>query len=153
MFPENTLRENIQNYKDSVKSQSTQLGKTPAYNYEKSQIVITNGGPKLVTDIEAIQQWIILFVLTPKDVYSIYKGTNFGTSYRKLLGQKTVNTGFEESELEREIIEGLPLNPAIKEVTNVEMSKNGKYLSLNIQVELYNGELLDTFVEKAYTIK
>ena len=91
--------------------------------------------------------------MTPKDVYSIYKGTNFGTSYRKLLGQKTVNTGFEESELEREIIEGLPLNPAIKGVTNVEMSKNGKYLNLNIQVELYNGELLDTFVEKAYTIK
>lgn len=153
MFPENTLREEIENYKESLESQSTHLGKTPSINFETSQIIISNGGPKLITDIEAIQQWIILFVTTPKDVYKIYKGTNFGTSYRKLLGRKVINNGYEESELEREIIEGLPLNPAIKEVTNVEMSKNGKYLSLNIQVELYDGGLLDTFIEKAYTIR
>lgn len=152
MFPENTLKDEIQNYKNLEKYRSTLIGKTPSFNYEKSQIIITNGTPKLVTDIEAIEQWIILFVTTPKDVYEIYKGTNFGTSYRKLLGKKTVNNGYVESELEREIKEGLHLNPAIKSVRSIEIDKYGKTLRLNIQAELYNGKLLETFIEKTYKV-
>lgn len=153
MFPDNTLRDEIKNFQDSLEAKKRSLGKTPSIDFEKSKIIMANGGPKLVTDIEAIQQWIILFVTTPRDVYEIYKGTNFGTSYRKLLGEKFINNGYAESELEREIIEGLPLNPAIEEVRSVEISKEGKYLSLLIQVELYDGSLLDTFVDKAYTVK
>lgn len=153
MFPDNTLREEIQDYQNSLKAQSTKLGLTTSLNFEKSQIILSNGSPKLITDIEAIQQWIILFVTTPRDTLAIYKGTNFGTSYRKLLGRKILNNGYEEAELEREIIEGLPLNPAIKSVTNVQLSKEGKYLNIDIQVQLQDGQLLDTFIEKAYTIK
>lgn len=153
MFPDNTLREEIQDYQNSLKAQSAKLGLTTSLNFEKSQIILSNGSPKLITDIEAIEQWIILFVKTPRDTLPIYKGTNFGTSYRKLLGRKILNNGYEEAELEREIIEGLPLNPAIKSVTNVQLSKEGKYLNIDIQVQLQDGQLLDTFIEKAYTIK
>lgn len=153
MFPDNTLREEIQDYQNSLKAQSTKLGLTTSLNFEKSEIILSNGSPKLITDIEAIQQWIILFVTTPRDTLAIYKGTNFGTSYRKLLGRKILNNGYEEAELEREIIEGLPLNPAIKSVTNVQLSKEGKYLNIDIRVQLQDGQLLDTFIEKAYTIK
>ena len=153
MFPDNTLREEIQDYQNSLKAQSTKLCLTTSLNFEKSEIILSNGSPKLITDIEAIQQWIILFVTTPRDTLAIYKGTNFGTSYRKLLGRKILNNGYEEAELEREIIEGLPLNPAIKSVTNVQLSKEGKYLNIDIRVQLQDGQLLDTFIEKAYTIK
>lgn len=153
MFPDNTLREEIQVYQNSLKVQSTKLGLTTSLNFEKSQIILSNGSPKLITDIEAIQQWIILFVTTPRDTLHIYKGTNFGTSYRKLLGRKVLNNGYEEAELEREITEGLPLNPAIKSVTNVKLSKEGKYLNVDVQVQLQDDQLLDTFIEKAYIFK
>lgn len=153
MFPDNTLQEEINAYKDSLETDNSKLGVTPSFDYETSQMVLTNGTPKLITDIEAIQQWIIKFVITPRDVYPIYAGTNFGTSYRKLFGRKVLNNGYEESELEREITEGLPLCPAIDNVTNVSIKKNGRYLSLDIQVELVNGELVDTRIEKAYVVR
>lgn len=153
MFPDNTLQEEINDFKNSIELQNRQLGITPSIDFENREIIIANGTAKMITDIEAIQQWIILFVLTPKDVYKIYEGTGFGTSYRKLFGEKYINNGYSISEIQREITEGLPLNPAIERVESVELTKEGKYLNIYIKVELYNGELLDTFVEKAYTVK
>lgn len=153
MFPENTLREQINNFKESEESIKRDLGLTPSIDFKKSSIILTNGTPKLITDIKAIEEWIILYVTTPRDVYKIYEGTNFGTSWRKLLGRKTLSNGYEESELIREITEGLPLNPAIENVQSVDLSKNGRYLDLTIIVELYNGELLETFIPKTYIFK
>lgn len=154
MFPDNTLKEQIENYKTSEENINRDLGKTPSINFETSSIIMTNGTPKLITDIEAIEQWIILFVTTPRDVYKIYEGTDFGTNWRKLLGRKVLKTnGYEESELIRQITEGLPLNPAIESVQSVELDKNGRFLDLKITVELYNGELLETFVPQTYVFK
>lgn len=154
MFPENTLREQIANFQESEENLSRELGKTPSINFEKSSIIIANGTPKLITDLEAIKQWIILYVITPRDVYPIYEGTDFGTNWRKLLGRKKLNnSGYEESELIREITEGLPLNPAIESVQSVDLSKNGRYLNIRIVVELYNGELLETFIPETITFK
>ena len=153
MFPDNTLREEIADYQESVKNMTTELGLTTSLDFEESRVKVANGTPTLITDLDAIQEWIILFVITPRDTYEIYNGTDFGTSYRKLLGRKEVNNGYEEAELEREIREGLPMNPAIKSVDSVEITKNGRYLGLNIQVELYDGQLVETVIEKAYTVK
>ncbi len=153
MFPENTLREEINNFKESMESIRRELGLTPSIDFKKSSIILANGTPKLITDTKAIEEWIILYVTTPRGVYKIYEGINFGTSWRKLLGRKTLNNGYEEAELIREITEGLPLNPAIESVQSVDLSKNGRYLDLKIVVELYNGELLETFIPKTYVFK
>lgn len=153
MFPENTLREDIANFQNSEENTSRELGKTPSIDFEKSSIIMANGTPKLITNLEAIKQWIILYVTTPRDTYKIYEGTDFGTSWRKLLGRKTLTNGYEESELIREITEGLPLNPAIESVQNVDLAKNGRYLELTITAELYNGELLETFIPETITFR
>ena len=154
MFPDNTLREQIENFKNSEESIKRELGKTPSIDFISSSIDMINGTPKLVTDIEAIKQWIILYVITPRDTYPIYEGTDFGTSWRKLLGRKKLNTsGYEESELIREITECLTLNPAIESVQSVDLSKNGRFLNIKIVVELFNGELLETLVEDKITFK
>ena len=93
----------------------------------------------------------MLFVTTPRGVYDIYYGTDFGTTLRKLYGRKIVNNGYAESELTRQIKEGLPLCPAIKRVSDVEISKEGKYLTVDIQVELYDSSLIDVSIEEVYT--
>ena len=103
MFP--TIIDNaeneIQSTREKVISTSSDLGKTPNIEFVNKKITVENGTPKLITDIDAIRQWITLFVTTPKNTYKIYDGTNFGTSIRKLFGRKILNNGYEEAEVER----------------------------------------------------
>jgi len=155
MFPtiiENTENE-IQSTREKVISTSSDLGKTPNIEFENKSLTIENGTPKLITDIEAIRQWITLFVTTPKNAYKIYDGTNFGTSIRKLFGRKMLNNGYEEAEVEREIREGLPLCPAINRVTSFDMKKVGKILKIYVSVELFNGELIQETIDVTYIVK
>lgn len=141
------------NLRDSIISTSTELNKTPLFDFENKSVVLVNGTPKLSYDIEAIRQWITLFITTPKDTYKIYDGTSFGTSVRKLFGSKVLNNGYEESEVEREIREGMPLCPAINRVTSFNMEKVGRILKIYVQVELYDGTLVDESVDVKYTIR
>ncbi len=155
MFP--TIVENIENEiqttREKVISTSSELGKTPNIEFENKKITVENGTPKLITDIDAIRQWITLFVITPKDTYKIYNGTSFGTSVRKLFGKKILNNGYEEAEVEREIREGFPLCPAINRVTSFNMEKVGKILKIYVTVELFNGELITETIDVTYNIK
>ena len=155
MFPsifDNSENE-IQTTREKVISTSSDLGKTPNIDLENKKITVENGTPKLITDIDAIRQWITLFVITPKDTYKIYDGTNFGTSIRKLFGRKILNNGYEEAEVEREIREGLPLCPAINRVTSFNMEKVGRILKIYVSVELFNGELITETIDISYKIK
>ena len=83
------------------------------------------------------------FIETTLNKVPIYKGKKIGTTLENIKGHKTLNNGFIESELEREITEGMPLNPGIKEVKAVDIYKDGKTLCIDITVELQNGEELE----------
>jgi len=155
MFPsifDNSENE-IQTTREKVISTSSDLGKTPNIDFENKKITVENGTPKMITDIDAIRQWITLFVTTPKDTYKIYNGTNFGTSVRKLFGKKILNNGYEEAEVEREIREGLPLCPAINRVTSFNMEKVGRILKIYVSVELFDGELITETIDVTYRVK
>lgn len=155
MFPsifDNSENE-IQTTREKVISTSSELGKTPNIDFENKKITVENGTPKMITDIDAIRQWITLFVTTPKDTYKIYNGTNFGTSVRKLFGKKILNNGYEEAEVEREIREGLPLCPAINRVTSFNMEKVGRILKIYVSVELFDGELITETIDVTYRVK
>lgn len=143
----------IQSTREKVISTSSELGKTANINFEQKKLTVENGTPKLITDIEAIRQWIVLFVTTPKNAYKIYDGTNFGTSIRKLFGKKILNNGYEEAEVEREIREGLPLCPAISRVTSFDMKKIGKILKIYVSVELFDGQLITETIDISYLIR
>lgn len=155
MFPtiiEETENE-AQTTREKVISTSTEIGLTPSFDYEKKSVILENGSPKQITDIDAIRQWITLFVITPRDTYEIYNGTGFGTSIRKLFGRKTLNNGYEEAEVERQIREGLPLCPAINRVTSFNMEKVGKVVKIYVGVELFDGELITETIDVSYLIK
>lgn len=116
------------------------------------RLVMKNGSPNMVDTIEAIKQWIIKFCNTEKDTYSIYEGTGFGTRFKQLFGHKRLGHGYEEAEIERDFREGLPLCPAISQVTNFELSKSGKVLKIAVEVELLNGDLINVDIENAYIL-
>lgn len=154
MFPENTLQQIINDLESNEQIQSSEIGETPFFDFDGMKIFVKNGTPEYAKKIEAIKQWIIIFVTTPKDTYSIYEGTSFGTSYRKLFGQKRLlKNGYAEAELERELREGLLLCPAINQMTSFDINKSGRVLDLYVQVELKNGDLIDVSVEDLFNIK
>lgn len=131
----------------------TSIGYEPEIDFENTNVVIENGSPKLINELEAIRQWIILFVNTEKDTMKVYEGTGFGCRIKKLFGSKKIGYGFEESELERDFTEGLPLCPAILSVPYFNVSKEAKKLIIKLQAELYNSELIDVSIEKTFKIK
>ena len=135
---------------------SEDIGHEPSVNfddYNNIHLEIKNGSPALINEIQAIRQWILKFVLTEKDAYSIYEGTGFGNRIKALFGSKTIGLGYEEAEIERDFKEGLILCPAISRVADFELSKNGKILNVYIQVELFNGELVDVSLYKVYEVR
>lgn len=130
------------------------IGLEPEVDFENTpKVNIKNGSPQMIDKILAIRQWITKFCMTEKDVYPIYLGTEFGTRFKQLYGRKRIGYGYEEAEIERDFKEGLPLCPAISEVTSFEISKTGKVLNIKLQVELFDGEQIDIDIEKAYIIK
>lgn len=131
--------------KEAQKSEDAKnaLGIEPQFDFETGQFIVHSGEVATIDGIEAIKQWIKAFLKTLIDTFYIYKDTKYGTSEKRLIGQKSLyNSGFTTSEIEREIKEGLPLNPAIKSVPEVEISKEGEKLNVDITAQLFNGELL-----------
>ncbi len=115
----------------------------PVFNFETGEFIEQSGEIKMISGVDAIKQWVAAFLKTLIDTFYIYKGTKYGTSEKKLIGQKSLyNSGFTTSEIEREIKEGLPLNPAIKSVKEVEFTKEGEILNVDVTAELFNGELI-----------
>ena len=132
------------------------IGYEPKINFDDYNnifVEIKNGSPELINGIEAIKQWILKFIFTPKDAYEIYEGTGFGNRVKRLFGQKIIGYGYEEAEIERDFREGLPLCPAITNVNDFELKKTGKILNVRIEVELYNGELATISVNDVYRLK
>ena len=101
------LSEQITEYIEAQSTASNEVFKTPSIDFVTPCINVASGAPVLLSGVDAIKQWIVLFVTTPRDVYDIYYGTDFGTTLRKLYGRKIVNNGYAESELTRQIKEGL----------------------------------------------
>ena len=132
---------------------SENIGYEPEVDFDKPEVIIVNGNPKMINEIEAIRQWILKFSITPKDTYEIYEGTGFGNRIKSLFGKKRVGYGYEEAELERDYREGMLLNPAINQVTYFNLKKQGRNLDIFLSLELYNSEILDVSIEKAYVIK
>ena len=154
MFP--TIANDVTPAEQQVKKPiltSTRLSAVLSYSWDKKELMLVDGTPKLIYDIEAVKQWIILFLKTPKGKYRIYDGTPFGTSLYKLLGRKRLNNGYEESEVEREIKEGLVLCPAIRRVSGFNIKKDNKALVIYVQAELYDGSLVDVTVDDIYIIR
>lgn len=155
MFPTiiKSSQSDTQSVREKVISTSPEIGITPNLDYSKKTVILRNGSPKMIMSIEAIRQWIVLFITTPKNAYKIYNGTNFGTSIRKLFGRKRLNNGYEEAEVEREIRDGLPLCPAINRVVSFNMEKVGKIVKIYVTVELFDGSLIDESVDISFLIK
>lgn len=139
MFPNDTTDIFINNIESNNHNKDDFL-KTFSFDFENKDFVIKDGLPILVDGVEAAKQWIIKFFNTDIDTLEIYKGYPFGISIKKLFGQKYLNNGFAEAELERQIREGFILCPNINKVTSFIAEKGDRFLKITVGVLLNSGD-------------
>lgn len=116
------------------------------FDFLQRKFEIISGNLKLIKDIEAVKQWITLFLLTDINKVPVYQDQKFGTSIKKIIGYKSIDNGFVESEIQREIEEGFLLNPAIEKVTYFDINKSGltkSYAVITLNVLLKNGAIIE----------
>lgn len=116
------------------------------FDFDSKQYSVVDGRVIEIESIEAVKQWIKLFLKTALNKVPVYQGKKFGTSIKNVIGWKRLENGFVESELEREVKEGFLLNPAIQKVTAVDVQKKNAEITIYISVMLKDGSALEVTV-------
>ena len=128
IFP---LIPDLQEQIDNISSSTTEvepLGRAVKIDFENNELVVEDGQlVELTTDEEKIEQWIHSIILTYKDKYGIYKGTEFYCNIENLIGKKMNGyNAFYQSELQREVTEAILKHRYISTVDNFSITKTDK---------------------------
>lgn len=75
------------------------------FDYDKNEFVLTHGNCKEATKLEALKQWIQLFVRTELNKYAIYSDT-FGVDLSDLVSYRLPRSA-QVSEIIRRLNEGI----------------------------------------------
>ena len=137
MFPVTEEIEAVQ--QELEKETDRNFYKIPKYDFENCKTVLENGQIVYVEGYEAVKQWIEKFCRIFTNKVEVYKNTGFGTNANELFGNKYLSNGYEESEFERQIKEGMTLCPAIRQILNFNMSKIDTVLDVEFLAVMYDG--------------
>ena len=117
------------------------------FDFEKKRVKVIDGKVVFGTEVEQVQQWIELLLLTEGKKYKVYTGTLFGmTDLYSLIGHNYLNTPYGISELTRELKEKIEIKKEVKEVTNISTESDFNALKIQITVLLKSGKTLETEV-------
>lgn len=128
---------NIENNATNIKP----LGRVYKFDFESNKFVIKDGKiVELTNDIEKIEQWIHLILLTYKDKFDVYKDTNFYCNINDYIGKKSIGKkGYWQSELMNEIRNSLTKHRYIKSVDEFEIMHMGIKWKISYKITLING--------------
>ena len=105
MFPTDyNFTNSIQSTKTATNAQH-KVGRSFKFDYKTHRFVFEDGRNVEDTQIEAIKQWIELFIRTEMKKYLIYSDS-FGLDLTKLLGYR-LPRAYKVSEIKRRITEGI----------------------------------------------
>lgn len=116
------------NFKNSIESTSTKtnaqnsVGRNMRFDFKLKRFVIEDGVNVETNQVDAIKQWIELFIRTELNKFRIYSDT-FGLNLDKLVGYRLPRS-FIVSEIKRRITDGI-LNkvPCTESVSNWRFDK------------------------------
>ena len=87
------------------------------FDFETGQFQFKSGVLTETTPIEAIKQWVELYIRVEKDKYKIYS-SNFGTDFSDLVGYRLPRS-YQVSEIIRRMDEGIKRNcPNVVNITD-----------------------------------
>ena len=139
MFPEN----DFSIITSDINTANPEIKTSFDFDFFNKNFRVIDGNIKEINTIEAVKQWIRLFLMTDINKVPVYQNQKMGTSIKKIIGYKSINNGFVESELQREIEEGLLLNPAIDKITYFNMSKHNDTATITLNVMLKDGQIIE----------
>ena len=90
MFPSIDLSLINTTENDEMQLSNNHVGRSFAFDYENKCFIFANGNNKDTTQVDAIKQWIELFIRTRSDKFAIYN-SDFGVRLDGLLGYRIVN--------------------------------------------------------------
>lgn len=136
MFPTDIDFENL----EAGDEENQGGGDSFRFDYLSGEFILVDGKNKKIDGIEAVKQWVELMLRTKPGAYIVYGGSSFGVDTKQLMSLKNLPSGFVQSELKREIQEGLTLNPYIDFADQFEFTRVGKTMVISFIVHLKNGE-------------
>lgn len=117
------------------------LFKELAYDFETNSFIYDENGNNIVLEKnDALKIWITKLFKTERQAYLAY--SDFGFSKSKFLN-KVMSVQERRSQLRKEIISALLVNPYIISVNSIDFveKSNGRELEINIELQTVYGEL------------
>jgi len=118
---------------------SAELGKSFLFDFSTGDFVVQDGKVVVADQQTAMRVWIEKILRTEKSRYSIYEGTQYGTSIEDLIIGNNYNIEFAESELRREVEEALTQHPLIIGVSNFSIERTTSGANIIFTVVLKDG--------------
>lgn len=124
MFPNDVdLDIDVNTVDDTLDAAATgTIGRSIKFDYDKKEFIVDEGKLVEPTKIDAIKQWIELYIRTEINKYAIYSDS-FGIDTRGLLGYR-LPRGYQVAEIMRRINEGILTKcPDVKSVSDWDFDK------------------------------
>lgn len=126
----------------ALNTSSLPLFKMYAWDFETDNFIYDDNGKHILLEgNDALAVWIYKALKTQRFVYRAYSW-RYGASLKKYIG-KVISVQERKSEMKREIIECLMVNPYIRSVDKVEFveDKYKRELHVNITVSTIYGKM------------
>ena len=126
---------------DNTVSTETELplAKEYAWNFDVDRFIYDNTGAHVIVEgAEAIKVWIYKALKTKRRSYLAYSW-QYGFEIEPFIGK--LPTDARLSELKRAITECLMVNPYIKSIDNIDISRSGTHITINITLTTVYGEV------------
>lgn len=137
MFPlQEAATENFSNSNKKISSG----GKSFLFNFKTGEFETRDGKITEVEGIEALKIWIQKVLNTEKNMYEVYKNSNYGVSIKDIIASD-YPYGFIKSEIEAELNKALLCNDEIKSISNVQFTRDKRNLSVSFKCNTIYGQL------------
>lgn len=132
MFPQ--FEVTTQDVESIESAESTRdIGKVFQFDFDNNKYVVENGKLVQISKIEAVKQFIRWTLKTQIRKFKIYDA-DYGIDRDTFIGQKTLPTGFINSELKRQIDEQLVKHPYITRIENFSHTRASNNLFIEFDV-------------------
>lgn len=115
------------------------MGKVFLFDFKEKRHVLKDGKPVEATYEQAIQQWVTMLLITDLDKYAVYRGTEFGMTFREFIGRRDLPVGVVVSEVKRQLEEQVTRHPEIVSVSNFAMTRDNNAALISFYVETKRG--------------
>lgn len=146
MFPSQTTVSSIIQL-DTTKS-ITSNGKTPQFDFDLGDFVVSNGKVVTVKGFEALKLWIKKILKTEKNKYEIYKTENiekYGVNLLEIVTSK-YPLNYIQAQVQSIVTEALLKNSDIKSVTNFKFVRDKRLLNCTFDINTIYGTTSESVV-------